>query len=68
MKKETLNKLRRYIDLTARLSLPTGNALPALREKVWKEFVEAAEAEAWAVEELSDEAITLHHAVMDLME
>ena len=71
MQQATLDKLRRYIDLAAAqasVTSPPGFRWDGGREQLWQEFARAAEAEVWEVEQLSDEAIGLHHAVMDLME
>ena len=66
MKKETLDRLRRYIDLAAAqasVSSPTGWRRDGGRDQLWQEFVEAVLAEDY----VPDDA-RLDQAFVDLME
>jgi len=72
MKKETLDKLRQYVDLAASqasVHIPHNWYNPshgAAREQAWREFVEAALVDWYELEELQDTMIALRHAAADL--
>jgi len=68
MQKETLDKLRRYIDLAANqaaatFAAPLSFRREAGRDQLWQEFVEAVLAEEY----VPDDA-RLDQALVDLME